>query len=91
MAESVNGIRDAILAFVARSTPGFATETVSDDFDLLAEGVLDSLGFMHLLADLETLTGEPIDLGDIAPDRMTVVGALAAHIAHRHLLTKAAR
>jgi acyl carrier protein len=78
-------IADAIRAFVARSAPGVVADQIGDDADLIADGLLDSLGFMHLLADLEQQLGRPIDLESMPADRMTVVSALAAHIAEQIL------
>jgi acyl carrier protein len=52
-----------------------------EDFDLRRDGAIDSLGFIRLIADLETRTGRPIDLADLEPERLTQLNDLAAHIA----------
>ena len=40
-----------------------------------AEGIVDSLGFVRLITDLEARLGFEIDLADLAPEDLTVVGA----------------
>jgi acyl carrier protein len=54
---------------------------LSDELDLRDEGIIDSLGFLHLIAELEARLG-PIDLTELAAEQLTNVGALARHIAH---------
>jgi acyl carrier protein len=54
---------------------------LSDDCDLRDEGIIDSLGFLQLIAELEARLG-PIDLTELAAEQLTNVGALASHIAH---------
>jgi acyl carrier protein len=63
---------------------GIPVTTLHDDLDLRGEGIVDSLGFMQLLAELETRLGGRIDLLDLDPEYLTNVGALARHIAGRH-------
>ena len=54
-----------------------------DDLDLRAAGLVDSLGFLRLLTELETRLGRHIDLSELAPDQLTKVGPLVRHIAWR--------
>jgi acyl carrier protein len=58
---------------------------VTDQTDLRAEGLVDSLGFVQLLAGLEQRLGGPIDIADLDPERLTNLGALSQHIAARHI------
>jgi acyl carrier protein len=76
-------IKAHILTFVGRtrSIDGNATQIVSDDFDLRRDGAIDSLGFIRLIADLEGRTGRSIDLAELDPEKLTVLGALVSHIA----------
>jgi len=60
---------------------GITVTTLHDDLDLRGEGIVDSLGFVQLLAELETRLGGRIDLIDLDPEYLTNVGALARHIA----------
>jgi acyl carrier protein len=63
------------------SAGGFDAESVPDDLDLRASGVIDSLGFIQLITDLEARCGCPIDLADLAPEQLTMIGVLCTHIA----------
>ena len=80
---SAEEIRTFILAFVETSStgrpPGVAA--LSDDTDLRMAGLIDSLGFVQLLSELERRLGGPVDLADLDPARLTQVGALSRHIA----------
>lgn len=60
---------------------GLTRATLSDDLDLRDQGVIDSLGFVELVAALELQLGAPLDLSDLDPEHLTRVGALARHIA----------
>lgn len=57
-----------------------ALDPVPDDFDLLEEGIIDSLGIMELVTDLERRFGHPIDFEELDAEKMTVLGPLADHI-----------
>jgi acyl carrier protein len=60
---------------------GRAAVALTDETDLRADGLIDSLGFVQLLAGLEQRLGGPVDLGDLEPERLTNIGALSRHIA----------
>lgn len=53
--------------------PDAKTQTIGDATDLLATGLLDSLGFVELLAYVEQTTGRPVDLSDADPSEFTTV------------------
>lgn len=61
-------------------------QDVGNDFDLRAEGVIDSLGFVQLLTALEMRLGLEIDFDELAPDDLTVIGPLSRYIADRCLI-----
>ena len=65
-------------------TSGTVGTNLPDDLDLRDEGIGDSLGFVRLVADLETRLGCSIDLTHLDPEFLTNVGAWARHIAGRH-------
>jgi acyl carrier protein len=56
---------------------------LQDDLDLRDEGIVDSLGFVQLISELETRLGHGIDLTDLGSEYLTNVGALARHVAGR--------
>lgn len=58
-------------------TPGETPE----DYDLLFEGVIDSFGIVELIAEIEDRFDVTLDLEQLDPDVVTVVGPLAAYVA----------
>ena len=54
---------------------------LSEDVDLRDEGIVDSLGFVQLITELELRLGFAIDLSDLDGLRLTNVGVLSRHIA----------
>ena len=58
-------------------------QDLPDGFDLRAEGVVDSLGFIELLSELEARLGRQIDVAELDLGDLTRFGPLARHIAER--------
>jgi acyl carrier protein len=63
---------------------GIKMTDFQDELDLRDEGIIDSLGFMQLLMELEMRLESEIDLTEMDPEYLTNVGALSRHIAGRH-------
>ena len=76
-------IKALILSCLARRSVSPVTGTLPDDLDLRAEGIVDSLGFVELLSEIERCLGRQIDLDDLDPELLTRVGPLARYIADR--------
>jgi acyl carrier protein len=72
-------LRELVKAWVrAHSrTADAATAPMADDTDLLAAGLLDSLGFVELIVYVEEATGLPIDLDGVEPEEFTTVEGFA--------------
>lgn len=47
------------------------------DGDLLAQGTLDSMGFVELLVHIESVVGKKVDLTDLDPSEFTSVSGLS--------------
>lgn len=62
---------------------GLAPTAIGDDFDLLQQGVIDSMGIIELLGDLEQHFGKQIDFDGMDADDLTVVGPLSTYIAEQ--------
>lgn len=60
---------------------GMDTQPIPDDFDMRAHGVIDSLGFIQLMTDLEARFGCAIDLSEVPPEQLTNLAVLSRHIA----------
>ena len=56
---------------------------VPDTLDLVADAIVDSLGFLQLLAELERQFGVALTFEDLDPDQLTVVGPLSRYIADK--------
>jgi acyl carrier protein len=58
---------------------GYDRSELTGDLDLVRSGVLDSLGFVDLVADLVTLTGRDVDLeAALGRKNVTTVDGLLA-------------
>jgi acyl carrier protein len=68
-------LHDAILA------NGLNPDHLDDDFDLLTQGIVDSLALVDLLASLEAELGIPIDYSELDPENLTLIGPLSQFIA----------
>ncbi len=55
---------------------GLDSTEITPETDLLGSGILDSLGFIELIAHIEELTGTQLDLLDIDPDAFPRVRGL---------------
>ncbi|MGW7082900.1 acyl carrier protein [Streptomyces sp. NPDC054871] len=56
-------------------------DELADDYDLLANGVIDSLGLLTLVSWLEDRYRLDIDAMEIAPDNFRSVGDIEAFVA----------
>ena len=69
-------VRSAILALfeVPLRANGMEPGDVPDDYDLLTEGVIDSLGMVAMVGEAEELADGEIDFEDLDFEDMTIVG-----------------
>lgn len=62
------------------ANPEVVANTIHEDTDLFATGILDSMAFVELIAFLEEATGSRIDLLDVDPEDFTTVRGLSRHL-----------
>ena len=62
---------------------GLRPGDVADDLDLRQYGLIDSLGFLELVTALEDSLGIVLDLGDLPPEELTVLGPLSRAVAEQ--------
>lgn len=76
-------VRVALLSCLepALREQGVLPADVSNDLDLRERGIVDSLGFMRLIVDLQRRLGARVDLSGLAHGELTKVGSLSRHIA----------
>lgn len=59
---------------------GLSMQGLSDNCDLLLEGLIDSFDLLQLMTALSQHYGREIDFEGLAPDDMTVVGPLCRYV-----------
>jgi acyl carrier protein len=79
---SATAVRRVVLEGLAEPLGrlGLRPEQVPDDFDLLASGVIDSLGLVELIGELEERFGLELDFERLDPDGLTVIGTFARYV-----------
>lgn len=58
-----------------------ALDAIPDDFDLLLEGVADSLGVIEMVCAIQERFGAIVDFDELEADDLTVLGPLCEYIA----------
>jgi acyl carrier protein len=78
-------IRSFVLNRFAReiASRGLDLNAIDDNFDLMNEGLIDSLGLVELISAVETEFGKPVDLSDLDPEKMTLIGPLSKYLSDR--------
>ncbi|QDY80669.1 acyl carrier protein [Streptomyces qinzhouensis] len=61
--------------------PDVAASELADDYDLLTNGVVDSLGLLKLIAWVETEFGVTVDDAALDPDNFRTVRAIDGFVA----------
>ena len=64
---------------------GLRMEDIPDNYDLLTEGVIDSMGILQLITDVESRLGTTVDFEDLDPESLTVIGPFCRHVAKKSL------
>ena len=59
---------------------GLDPETLPDNFDFLTEGIIDSLGFVELIVALEKYFDIRVNLTELDPQHLTILGPFCRHI-----------
>lgn len=82
---SPDDVRTFLLAQVEPelSALDLTPEVVTDGFDLLAEGIIDSLGLVQMIAAVETRFQVELDLEELEVEDLGVVGPFSRYVAER--------
>jgi acyl carrier protein len=80
---SAADVRALVLEGLAEplSAKNVSPDDLPDSYDLLAEGVLDSLAILDLILSLEERFALEIDFDGIDPDDLTRIGPLSRYVA----------
>lgn len=81
----VEEVRSFLLERFSRqfAAQGRDVASIDDSFDFMTEGLVDSLGVVELIGAVEEKFGKPIDLSELDPEQMTVLGPLSKYISER--------
>ena len=60
---------------------GFTPAQVPDNFDLFAEGIIDSLGVLTMISDVEANFGIELDMEQLDAEQLSVLGAFCRYTA----------
>jgi acyl carrier protein len=60
---------------------GYNWDNIPDQLDLLTDGIIDSLGILELISNLEERFQISIDLEYLPAEQLTILGPLSHHIA----------
>jgi len=60
---------------------GFDPLVLPDDFDFLLRGVIDSLGVLQMVGELEKKFQIELDMSCLDPEQLTVLGPLSQYVA----------
>lgn len=80
----IASVRAVLVDFLLEQVrKGVASEhgELTDDYDLLLSGTIDSLGMLELVGVMQENFGEHIDFDAIDPEQLTVVGPLCRFVA----------
>jgi acyl carrier protein len=82
---TADSVRDFVVGRFATDIEAFGYDplALADDFDLLRSGLLDSLGFIELVAELEEHFGGTIDFEELDPEQLTLLGPFTRYVGER--------
>jgi acyl carrier protein len=81
MSETQRAVRQFVLETLRALNRGKSNElaAVDDSCNLVQSGLVDSLGFLELVAAVETKFGVKFDFGASDPAEFTTLGGFVAH------------
>jgi acyl carrier protein len=75
-------VRSLVIDLIATSLreAGHDPARVGDEINLLESGVLDSLGLLSLISDVEDRLGTELELSDAEPEDLAVLGRFCRQV-----------
>jgi acyl carrier protein len=80
-APTTETVRNFLVALYGEKIKEAGHAGVTDDFDLLLAGIIDSMGVLELVGALEKEYGIELDMSGMDTEKLTVIGPLAAYVA----------
>jgi acyl carrier protein len=65
---------------VSEFLPGMPEGGIPEDFNLIDNGVIDSLGLLKVIAWIESRFGMSVDVTDMVPENFNSVGVISAFL-----------
>jgi len=62
---------------------GLIPDDLTDEFDLLLNGVIDSFGVLEMISAIEKEFQIELDLADLDAEQITILGPLSRYVAER--------
>jgi acyl carrier protein len=59
---------------------GYRAVEVTDDFDLLVSGVIDSVAFLEMIVALQEQFDVEFDFGVVDPEQLSIIGPLCRYV-----------
>jgi acyl carrier protein len=59
---------------------GITPPDIGDEYDLLREGIIDSLGILEMLLNLEERFGGPLQLAGLDPEKIAQIGPISEYL-----------
>jgi acyl carrier protein len=75
-------VRDFVLSHLREPLEGIGLKPtdVPDDFDLLTQGVVDSLGLVQMISAIDQHFGIEVDFESLDPEHLTIVGPFCRYV-----------
>ena len=79
---TANDVRRFLVQYYASqfAARGLQADNVPDQFDLLTEGIVDSLGILEMVSAVEREIGFELDMQALDPEQMTILGPFCAYV-----------
>jgi acyl carrier protein len=84
---SAQYVRAFIMSRLNESLTGLGLDStrISNEFDLLTSGAIDSLGLVELIAAIEQDLGCTLEMSDLDPENLTIIGPLSEYIESQYM------
>jgi acyl carrier protein len=79
---TANEVRRFLLGYYASqlAARGLHVESVPDQFDLLTEGIVDSMGILDMVSAVEREIGFELDMQGLDAQQMTILGPFCSYV-----------
>jgi acyl carrier protein len=78
-------VRNYVLKYLSERAPEgyFEGKTIDDTFDFLQVGIIDSMGLLEMIAEMEEHFKVTVDFEQMDADEFTLLGPFSRYVAQR--------